>query len=36
MRIQGLALLTAGWKVERVIEFIGISRSWLYDIKKRT
>ena len=35
MRIHGLALLTAGWKVEEVTEFTGISRSQLYDIKKK-
>ena len=27
MRIHGLALLSAGWKVEDVTEFTGISRS---------
>ena len=35
MQIHGLALLTAGWKVEEVTEFTGISRSQLYDIKKK-
>ncbi len=35
MQIHELALLTAGWKVEEVTKFTGISRSQLYDIKRK-
>lgn len=35
MRIHGLALLIAGWKIEKIIEFTKISCFWLYDIKKK-
>lgn len=35
MQIYWLALLITGWKVEEVSEFTEISRSQLYNIKKK-